>query len=242
MVFRIDPHEHTYFSADGLGSPEAMVAAARAAGLNGIAVTDHDVTFGCAALREAGLIRADGGAVDGFLVVPGCEVSTAEGHLLCWGVDVPWMRHAPALEVARVVRGMGGLVVPAHPYDRMRAGIREAILDGYDWDGVEVLNAATWSASRNAKAREYAVRRGLPGTAGSDAHHPAALGSAWTEVDAGEWSVASFLQAVRSGAVRPSGGTLPLGEIFRKTFFNWFRIFGRGYHLRRRAMREAGLP
>jgi predicted metal-dependent phosphoesterase TrpH len=241
MVFRIDPHVHTYFSADGLGSPEAMVAAARAAGLHGMVVTDHDVTFGCSALREAGLMRGDGCAVDGFLVIPGCEVSTAEGHLLCWGVDVPWLRHAPALEVARIVRGLGGVVVPAHPYDRMRAGIREAVLDGFEWDAVEVLNAATWSRSRNEKAGEYAGRRGLPGTAGSDAHHPAALGSAWTEVEAGELTVASFLGAVRAGTVCPAGRTLSAAEIVRKTFFNWFRVFGRGYHLRRRAMREAGL-
>jgi predicted metal-dependent phosphoesterase TrpH len=239
MVFRIDPHVHTYFSADGLGAPEAMVAAARAAGLDGMVVTDHDVTFGCAALRAAGLMREDGRAVDGFLVIPGCEVSTADGHLLCWGVDVPWMRHVPALEVARVVRGMGGLVVPAHPYDRMRAGIREAVLDGFDWDAVEVLNAATWSDSRNAKAAEYAKLRSLPGTAGSDAHHPAALGSAWTEVQADDLTVASFLGAVRSGAVLPVGHGLPFSEILRKTFFNWFRVFGPGYRLRRQALRAA---
>jgi predicted metal-dependent phosphoesterase TrpH len=240
MGFRIDPHVHTYFSADGLGSPEAMVLAARAAGLDGMVVTDHDVTFGCGVLREAGLMNAEGRAVDGFLVIPGCEVSTAEGHLLCWGVDVPWMRHAPAMEVARVVRGMGGVVVPAHPFDGMRAGIREAVLDGYEWDAIEVLNAATFGG-RNLRAGEYGARRGLPGTGGSDAHHPAAVGVAWTEVDAKELTVSAFLEAVRAGGVRACGGTLGFGEAFRKTFFNWFRVFGRGYHLRRRAMRAAGL-
>ncbi len=74
----IDLHCHSTAS-DGLRSPAAVVAAAHAAGLTAIALTDHDTTAGLDAAREAG-------AASGVRVVGGCEFSVAapwgEMHLL----------------------------------------------------------------------------------------------------------------------------------------------------------------
>jgi histidinol phosphatase-like PHP family hydrolase len=42
MSFNIDLHTHTFFSGDGVSSPEENIAAAKAKGLHGIAVTDHN--------------------------------------------------------------------------------------------------------------------------------------------------------------------------------------------------------
>jgi hypothetical protein len=50
--------------------------------------------------------------VDGFLVIPGVEVTTAEGHLLCLGVILPYMKGAPALEVCQATHELGGLAIP----------------------------------------------------------------------------------------------------------------------------------
>lgn len=80
---RADLHSHTLFS-DGLDTPEELVAHARAAGLDALALTDHD-TFdglerGRAAASEVGL---------GF--VGGMEMSTRHDgrsvHLLMYGGD-----------------------------------------------------------------------------------------------------------------------------------------------------------
>ena len=42
MPFNIDLHTHTFFSGDGVSSPEENIAAAREKGLHGIAITDHN--------------------------------------------------------------------------------------------------------------------------------------------------------------------------------------------------------
>ena len=230
MAFRIDPHVHSFFSRDGVSSPEKLIAAARERGLHGFALTDHDTCDGCRYLMERGLLREDGAAVDGFLVIPGVEISTAEGHLLCLGVWLPnGLKRTPAAEVIKMVRAQGGVAIPAHPYDRMRAGIREAALERLDIDGLEVFNAATLFEKHNRSALRYAQIRGLPMTAGSDAHHHAAIGRSYTTFHATELNARSILASLKQA---PELHCQPLGlkEALRKTFHNWFRlgIFGKG--------------
>ena len=224
MSFRIDPHVHSFFSRDGVSSPEALIAAARKKGLHGFALTDHDTCDGCRYLMDRGLLREDGASSDGFLVIPGAEISTAEGHLLCLGVWLPnGLKGAPAAEVVEMVHAQGGVAIPAHPYDRMRAGIRETALDRLEIDGLEVFNAATMLDRHNRRALEYATRRALPMTAGSDAHHHAAIGRSYTTFGASELTVRAILDSLKA---QPSLHCEPLGlkEALRKTFHNWCRL------------------
>ncbi|HEX3817000.1 MAG TPA: PHP domain-containing protein, partial [Chthoniobacterales bacterium] len=71
MPFKIDLHTHSFFSGDGVSSPEENIAGARAKGLDGFALTDHNTNEGVEYLRTKGLIRADGLPVDNFLIIPG---------------------------------------------------------------------------------------------------------------------------------------------------------------------------
>lgn len=68
----IDLHLHSTAS-DGANPPEAVVAAARAAGLRALALTDHDTVEGIAAARMAA-------EEAGLELVPGIELSAYEGH------------------------------------------------------------------------------------------------------------------------------------------------------------------
>lgn len=224
MPFSIDPHVHSFFSGDGASSPESIIQSAKKAGLSGLALTDHNTCDGCRHLRDEGLLREDGEAVDDFLIIPGIEVSTAEGHLLCLGVWFPnGLKGIPAKEAIQMVRAQNGVAIPAHPYDRMRAGIREAHLDELEMDGLEVFNAATALQQHNDSAKEYAMRRGLPMTAGSDAHHHRAVGRSYTVFQSERLSVRSILDSLKLGTTLKCA---PLGtkEALRKTFFNWFRL------------------
>ena len=92
MLHRFDLHVHSFFSKDATGSPESLIAAAMAKGLSGIAITDHDSCGAHECLK-------DHPAPAGFLVVPGVEVSTAEGHLLCLGLTLPYLKGTPVAEV-----------------------------------------------------------------------------------------------------------------------------------------------
>lgn len=79
----IDLHAHTVLS-DGTATPAGLVAAALEAGLDAVAITDHDSTGGWQEAFEA----ADG---TGLAVVPGIELSTqldfASVHILGYFVD-----------------------------------------------------------------------------------------------------------------------------------------------------------
>ena len=224
MLHAFDLHLHTHYSADACGSPEAMVQVAKRRGLSGIALTDHNTCAAVEHLTRAGLIREDGLAVDGFLIIPGVEVSTADGHLLCLGTTLPLMKGRPAIEVAAVVRERGGIVIAPHPYDSFRAGIREATLDLLDLAAVETFNAAVTLRRFNAKAAAYAARRGLAATAASDAHHASATGICTTAYDLSELSVASVLEAIPQGGERTER-YLPFSESMKKNLGNWFRLF-----------------
>jgi predicted metal-dependent phosphoesterase TrpH len=224
MPFSIDPHVHSHFSGDGASSPESLIHSAKKAGLDGLALTDHNTCDGCRYLRDKGLLREDGEPVDQFLVIPGVEVSTAEGHLLCLGAWLPnGLKGIPAKEAIAMVRAQNGIAIPAHPYDKMRAGIREEHLDELEMDGLEVFNAATALQHHNDSAKAYAMRRGLPMTAGSDAHHHRAVGRSYTNFPAAQLNMRSILDSLKNGTTMQCA---PLGmkEALRKTFFNWFRL------------------
>jgi predicted metal-dependent phosphoesterase TrpH len=223
MAYKIDLHCHSWFSADGVSSPEAMVASARRKGVHGLALTDHNTCEGYFDLVDRGLARTDGQPVDGFLVIPGVEMSTAEGHLLCLGVTLPNLKGAPAAEVCRQVHALGGLAIPAHPYDFLRAGIREAVLETLEIDALEVFNAATPLKHCNRMALEFAQRRQLPMTAGSDAHHQAAVATAYTILPTDDFSVRGILAQIPRGTEREEK-YLTAGDALRKTMNNWFRF------------------
>ena len=68
---RIDLHVHSTAS-DGTDSPAELVTAAAAAGLDVVAITDHDTTAGWAQARAA--------APPGLRVLPGAELSTVSSN------------------------------------------------------------------------------------------------------------------------------------------------------------------
>lgn len=222
-TYHLDLHCHSFFSADGVSDPVALIAAARKKGLHGFAMTDHNTCEAVTYLQAKGLLRADGLPVDDFLIIPGVEVTTAEGHLLCLGATIPDLKGRPAREVVEAIHAAGGLAVPPHPYDIFRAGIRRAVLDTLPIDGVEVFNAATTLDRYNRKAFQYAQERRLPMTAASDAHHEAALGTAYTLVETDDFSVHGILEGIRRGAKLNQTYLRPK-DSFRKTWNNWMRL------------------
>ena len=81
-----DLHMHTSFS-DGKLTPEELVAAAKAAGLAYMAITDHDTVEGIRHLYENGMYPARG-----IHIIPGIEFSahhpTQEIHILGYNIDI----------------------------------------------------------------------------------------------------------------------------------------------------------
>ncbi len=214
---------HTFYSGDGVSSPEEMIEAAKARGLHGVAVTDHNTCEAVEYLLAKGYLREDGQPVDDFLIIPGVEVSTAEGHLLCIGTVLPDFKGAPAAQVCKEIHARGGLAIPAHPYDYFRAGIREEVLDTLEIDALEVFNAATTLKRCNERAMEYALARGLPMTVGSDAHHHAAVGASYLKIATTDFSLEGVMRQI-VGRNTLITNYLSARDSFRKTWNNWLRL------------------
>ena len=76
----IDIHTHTFpTSDDSLLTPEELITEAKRIGLDGICLTDHDRFWEPEQIDE--LSRKHN-----YLVLPGCEVTTEDGHLLIYGL------------------------------------------------------------------------------------------------------------------------------------------------------------
>jgi predicted metal-dependent phosphoesterase TrpH len=168
-------------------------------------------------------MRLDGHPVDDFLIVPGVEVTTADGHLLCIGATLPYLKGKPALDVCQMIHERGGLAIPPHPYDLFRAGIRFSTLERLPIDAIEVFNAATTLRRYNRYAFKYAQVRGLPMIAARDAHHAAAIGTAYTILNTDDFSTRGILaQIVKSNELNQK--YLTPRDSVRKTWSNWLRL------------------
>lgn len=206
--FRLDLHVHSRHSDDGAGSVLELARVAQRKGLGGFALTDHDTVAGHAEI-EAAAERT------GLLIVPGIEVTSAEGHLLALGVTQPIPRGLDAAETVERIDALGGLAVAAHPL-RLFTGIGPTMLR-------ERAAAGVLHAAEAANARERALVQqntdrlcrslGLTLTGGSDAHWVQDLGNAWTGFDEPLATVDDVLEALRRGASVAGGDATPRRHI-----------------------------
>src|SRR4029078_12443002 len=128
-----------------------------------------------------------------------------------------------ARDVCALIHEHGGLAIPPHPYDLFRAVFRFPPLETLPIDALEVFNAATTLRRYNTFAFRYAQLRGLPMTAASDAHHAAAVGTAYTILDADEFSLRGVLaQIVKINELNQQ--YLTPKDSVRKTWNNWMRL------------------
>ena len=107
--------------------------------------------------------------------------------------------------------------------DQDHIGFRQGSLEKLPIDALEVFNAATTLRRYNRYAFRYAHVRGLPMTAASDAHHHAAIGTAYTILNTEDFSVRGILaQIVKSNELNQE--YLTPKDSVRKTWNNWMRL------------------
>ncbi|MER7459332.1 CehA/McbA family metallohydrolase [Micromonospora sp. NPDC126480] len=207
--YRGDCHVHSVHSHGGELTAEQLAAAARAAGLDFVATTEHNNSRGHEDwLRYAG---------DDLLVILGQEVTTQTGHWLALGVApgqvVDWrygVRDDAIGQYLDHVRQAGGVCVAAHPYAPYPGG---TLMYPYRWfDTVEVWNGLwasdlPWNADNEAALAEWGRRlafdvargRWRPAMGNSDVHLEGQLGTPHTVVFAEELSSDAILAGIRAG-------------------------------------------
>lgn len=203
MKLKIDFHVHTRFSHDALTRPELLHEIIGRRGLDGVALAEHD-----------NLPRVD---VKDGLVIPGIEISTADGHLIALGVSRQIRRGLPASEAIIEVRRLGGVTIIPHPYDYFSPSIDPANLRVRP-DAIETINASViFFEKAKQKAERIAQELSLPTVGGSDSHIPETIGDAYTIVDSNSTAIEDVLLAVKEGRVKPYGKATSLWNRLRKS-------------------------
>jgi len=210
-VLTVELHCHSAASYDGRDPVEMLVEQAVAVGLDGIAVTDHDVL-------HASLEAADVAADHGLVGIPGMEVTSAAGHVLALGVTDPVPEGLSFGATLDRIREGGGIAVVPHPFQESRHGVlanvsREALTAA---DAIEVYNSRLLTGRANRQAERFARRNGMAMTAGSDAHIAEMVGQAVTHIGADDRSVGGVLDAIRAGDTTVEGKRTPWTISFRQ--------------------------
>ena len=196
---------HTLHSPDGLCSVEDAVKAAKTKGLNGIAITDHNTI--------SGHVEAKKFSRNDFIIIPGVEISSADGHILGLGVSELVPRGLSAEETLKRIKEQGGISIVAHPF---AFGRKPNLVYKAKFDAVEAFNSRALFLS-NPLARRFAEQNRFPMTAGSDAHHCDEIGLAITTLNC-KPNVDSILEEIKRGETSISGRTLPLSIFLWRAF------------------------
>ncbi|MEO7117564.1 MAG: PHP-associated domain-containing protein [Candidatus Limnocylindrales bacterium] len=175
-----DLHIHS-LASDGLNTVAEILDAAARAGLDVIAITDHERIDAAVAAQR---MRRDGSPE----VIVGEEISTRGGHLLGLFLKErirPW--HSLRDSVARV-HDQSGIAVIAHPLVPYplcaSAGSIRRLLDEadpiYHPDAIETFNPTTARMRWGSRVPAFAMEMGVAAVGGSDAHMAVSIGQALT--------------------------------------------------------------
>ncbi len=190
MELKIDFHVHSAKSPDGISPLSDILASAKQAGLDAIALTDHDILSD---YKEGSII-----------VIPGCEFSTDSGHILGLflekGIELPCSDGTlpPAADICRAIVEAGGISCLAHPFER--PGKDYTPLLSY-LDCIEVNNSRACFRNKQAndEALELAAKHGKRMLSGSDAHSAQEVGNSYVLADCKDKSLDSIKAAVMAG-------------------------------------------
>jgi predicted metal-dependent phosphoesterase TrpH len=194
-----DLHVHTIYSYDGTASISAVLTRAKQVGLDVIAITDHDEIKG--ALKALELAPNYG-----VEVIPGIEITTAEGDLLALNIIEAVEPNLSLEETVLRVGALGGFCIAPHPMANvlgMKALSAYSILKALRNPavakiliGIETYNATSLDGISNHYAYVLAGRLKIAKTGNSDAHIVETIGFGMTEF-AGH-SVQDLIKALRN--------------------------------------------
>jgi predicted metal-dependent phosphoesterase TrpH len=212
-----DLHLHTIYSYDGTASLAAVLNRAKQIGLDVIAITDHDEIMGGLKARELA-------SSYGVEVIPGCEITTAEGDLLALFIKEKVSPKLSFVESILRVREQGGICIAAHPMaggmgmnsvsgrTLMRAlrnpQVAETLI------GIETYNGTAIDRISGHYANILAGQLDIAKVGNSDSHTVDTIGFGVTEFEG--HTVADLMTALKNKTTKPR----------RQKEWSAFRILG----------------
>ena len=213
-----DLHIHSIYSSDGTSTiPAILKHIATKTDLSVIAITDHDSMEGT---KES----MDLAPQYGLEVIPGCEISTAEGHLLALFIERPIPPGRSLVDTVLMVADQGGICIAAHPTARGTPSLSfETIFDAL-WVpgvartlvGIEAFNGGLVYTRSNPMVAAMAKMLPLAKVGNSDAHVLPMIGHGSTEFEGS--SIQDLRRALETGTTTVRKGKGLDGFAVLKTY------------------------
>ena len=220
-MIKLDLHIHSQYSEDAIGSPKDIIKSLKKKGLQGMAITDHNTVKG--GLKAVKIAPKD------FIIIPGMEISTADGHMLALNVEKNIARNLSIQETVEKILDQGGTPIVPHLFRNM-SGIKKEKLKTIHQkiNTIEVFNACSMPKT-NLKIAKIAKELNLGGTGGSDSHDPAYAGYAYTVVDTTDMNADAVLSEINKKKTWGEGITMPLEYRRDRMLKSIKQFFQRGF-------------
>jgi len=201
----IDLHTHTLpWSDDSNLELHELLHKAKQTGLDAICLTEHDWFPDKNALARLS-------EEHDFLVLPGVEINTDDGHFIVFGVEDYSFGIWHTEHLRHVVDEAGGVMILAHPYRRqyhigedIHATVERCCQKPFFRyvDLIEVLNGRA-SEMQNEFSQELCHRLNLKGIGSSDAHSISDIPSSATLFERKVSNLEELITELKAGRFRP---------------------------------------
>jgi predicted metal-dependent phosphoesterase TrpH len=202
-------------TSDGLATvQEVLEDVARRGHLDVIAITDHN-------LLDASLWAYSQRSRYPFDIIPGVEISSADGHVVGLWVTKPIAKGKSLAETVAAIHEQGGFAFLAHPLEPIilprtlvwRYVMHPEVLQESGADGVEVFNSGTLTPGNSWLTRRRFGSMGLTLLGNSDAHVLGSVGRAVTRFPGR--TAADLRLALDSGQTAVEGKHWPISDLWK---------------------------
>ncbi len=198
---------------------EEIIHYAKKRKLDGLSITDHNTIEGAIKLAKKNQIT----------IIPGLEIEASGCHILGLNLTTIIPPKLSIPETVQKIHNEGGVAIIAHPGAILKTRSQQETTQESNIDAVETINSASFPFSLSTYlSRRLAERMKLPQTGGSDAHHAAEIGTAFTLVDS-ESNPDDIAEAIRKGAITPDGKAIAWTQRMERGAFQLTRKYRNRY-------------
>jgi hypothetical protein len=220
-MLKLDLHIHSQYSVDAKGTPKEIIQSLKKKGINGMCITDHNTVKG--SLEALKIPQKN------FIIIPGAEISTLEGHILALNIGENILpKQSLEITIEKII-DEGGIPIIPHVYRNM-SGIKKRKLNSMKEmiNTIEVFNSCSQPLT-NLKMAKIAKNNNFGGTGGSDTHEPQYAGYGYTTIDTNDENIDNIISQINYKKTWGEGITLPMDYRRNRMIKSVKQFFQRGF-------------